>query len=316
MINIPQNLQQAIEEEIQRLDWHEVTEAREELTDRYRQHSKPKGPLMTKEAHRLSYVATRMPATFAVCYKVLEEIRQRTFDTPVKSLLDLGAGPGTVMWAASEIFPEIETMTLMEKDMHLIEIGKKFGGTLQANWNMVDLEQIPTLPAHDLITLSYSVGELPLKIIPELIEQCWKATQKILVVIEPGTPQGFERIRTIRSQLIELGAYIVAPCPHALTCPMTGGDWCHFSERVERSFAHRRLKGATLGYEDEKYSYIAVSKTPAQLPESRVLRHPMKHSGHVNLTLCTPEGLKQVTISKRNGEAYKKAKKLEWGSAL
>ena len=97
---------------------------------------------------------------------------------------------------------------------------------------------------------------------------------------------------------------------------MAGGNWCHFAERLPRSSAHRLAKNAELGYEDEKYSYIVFSRTPVRLPDARIVRHPRKHSGHVELELCAPEGLKRETISRKNGDRYKQAKKAEWGDAL
>jgi ribosomal protein RSM22 (predicted rRNA methylase) len=48
-------------------------------------------------------------------------------------------------------------------------------------------------------------------------------------------------------------------------------------------------------------------------PAARIVRHPRKHSGHVQLTLCTAEGLKHPTITKSQKEEYKRARKAEWG---
>ena len=31
------------------------------------------------------------------------------------------------------------------------------------------------------------------------------------------------------------------------------------------------------------------------------------------MELCTPEGLQRRTVSRKEGEAYKEARKLEWG---
>jgi ribosomal protein RSM22 (predicted rRNA methylase) len=320
-MRIPEILQQAIEEEIERIGFRDIVEAREDLTDRYRQGLSKKQNFMMTEAHRYAYLATRLPATYAAIHFVLEEIRGLIPDTPVKSLLDLGAGPGTGIWAACELFPEIEKITLIEKDPNLIVLGKRLGAYSEnkaithADWQTGDLERLKDLPEHDLILLSYSIGELGESTIIPLLDTCWKSTTQVLVIIEPGTPVGFERIRTIRRHVISLGSHMVAPCPHAVACPMPQGDWCHFSQRLERSSFHRRLKGGTLGHEDEKFSYVAVSKTPCVLPQTRVLRHPLKKSGHVCLTLCTSGGIKQEVISKRNPDAYKIARKLEWGSS-
>ncbi len=96
---------------------------------------------------------------------------------------------------------------------------------------------------------------------------------------------------------------------------MKGGDWCHFAERVARTSLHRKIKGGSLGHEDEKFSYVIVSKTQGNLPPARILRHPLKHPGNITFTLCAQEGLKQEIVSKRTPDKYKKARKLEWGDA-
>lgn len=85
---------------------------------------------------------------------------------------------------------------------------------------------------------------------------------------------------------------------------------------MERSSLHRRLKGGTLGYEDEKFSYVAATKKPFSLPTSRILSQPSRHSGHVELKLCTPEGVQQPTISKKMGSLYKQARKADWGDVF
>ena len=312
-------LRQALELELNTSKWHQLVEAREDLTHRYRHPSDKKQNFMTTEAHRDAYLAVRMPATYAVIQRVLQEILRRTGVENVKTLLDLGAGPGTAMWAAYQVFTTLESLTLIEQDAHLIKLGQrlmKHNSALNPTaitWQAQDLLNAPFFEPHDLIILSYSVGELAEEKVPTLIQKCWEATERYLVVIESGTPQGFERIRAIRSRLIDLGAHLLAPCPHALACPMMGGDWCHFAERVERSSLHRRLKGGSLGHEDEKYSYVIFSKQAYPLPQGRVLRHPLKRSGHIHLHLCTPSGLKQEVVSRKTSEAYKQARKVEWG---
>ena len=297
----------------------QLTDAREELTSRYRN---PSGsPLINTDAHRQAYVFSRMPATYASLNSSMLAIKERG-DFEIKTVLDLGAGPGTAMWAACENFSSIEKVTLLEKDTALSAIGKRLAKESEldsirlANWIEGDLELIKELPPHDLVILSYSIGELKARVMLPLIEICLQAANQLLLIVEPGTPVGFERIRLIRQHLIGLGSHLVAPCPHHNACPMTGGDWCHFAARVERTSLHRKLKGGSLGYEDEKFSYIAASKERVDQPEARILTHPMRHTGHVNLKLCTAEGVKQTTVSKKMGALYKQVRKAEWGDSF
>jgi ribosomal protein RSM22 (predicted rRNA methylase) len=180
-------------------------------------------------------------------------------------------------------------------------------------WKIEDVVQSQEFGAYSLVILSYMIGELANESLELLLQKAWDSASEVLVVIEPGTMHGFERIRKAREWLIKQGGFLVAPCPHHGACPIPKGDWCHFSVRLERSSLHMVLKDASLGYEDEKFSYVVASKKPVELPQARILRHPQHHSGHIDLTLCAQEGLIKKTVSKRHGEAYKKARKAEWG---
>lgn len=315
-MQLPDSLQVAIEKMSESFGVHELKKAREELSQRYRGSSSEQ--LMKTEAHRHAYIISRLPATYAALQQVFKAIRERA-DLPIKSVLDLGAGPGTGVWAACDHFPEIEQAILVERDVSLIAMGRQFAELSEhrairgAQWKESDLEKLVDLPLSDLVILSYSIGELKPESMISLMNLCWKSAKQICVVVEPGTPVGFERIRLIRRKLIDWGAHLIAPCPHHLDCPMAGGDWCHFSARVERSSLHRRLKEGSLGHEDEKFSYVAATKKSFLLPPSRILRQPLRHSGHVVLKLCTTEGVQQPTISKKMGDLYKQARKAEWG---
>ena len=96
---------------------------------------------------------------------------------------------------------------------------------------------------------------------------------------------------------------------------MTGADWCHFAARVERSALHRRLKGGALGHEDEKFTYVAVSRVPVVPVPARVVRHPLRRPGHAALELCTPTGLVRRAVTKRERQAWRAARRARWGDA-
>lgn len=320
---LPDDLKAGIKTLLNKMPKGVVVKAAADLSNRYR--SKGRDTIvdfMNSEAHRLAYLAVRMPATYAVVCRVLQECKDRMPDFIPETLADIGAGPGTASWAAIEVFPEIKRLALYERDRDLAKIGSSLMQSSsqrvfkKASWSAVDLLETINIAKCDMMVLSYVIGELPISIARQIIKSVWETTGKVLVIIEPGTPHGFSRIVELRSLLIDLGAHLVAPCPHHRACPMQGGDWCHFACRLERSSLHREVKDVEMGYEDEKYSYVVASKDPVTLPEARVLRHPQGHSGHVDFVLCSQTGLEKRVISKRMGDTYKRARKLSWGDVI
>jgi ribosomal protein RSM22 (predicted rRNA methylase) len=236
-------------------------------------------------------------------------------------LLDLGGGPGTSAWAAVEVFPSLEHVTIVERDAHMVAIGKRLAtssgsATLRnAEWIEADLKNMPESRESDLVVISYALGELGAERTEEITRAGWKLAAKALAVIEPGTVRGFGHVLAARTTLISAGAPLVAPCPHEAECPMAAaGDWCHFAQRVERTAEHRRLKSAELGYEDEKFSYVAAARMPFVRPEARMVRHPQKRSGHVELTLCTAQGLQRRIVGRSEKRLYRAAREAQWGS--
>lgn len=293
---IPEALREAIEQELNRYPFSKMKAARETLTAKYQRGLDHR---LSSDEERAAYIATRMPATLAALTKVLEPI-----DLQDKTLLDLGAGPGTAYWAA----PACKHITHIEHDASMIALAKRLASHSPHTWLTGDFKTL-AFPATDVALFSYSFNEA-LDI--GLIEKAWEAAN-LIVIVEPGTPRGYQHILQVREKLLSLGAHLVAPCPHSKACPLVPPDWCHFAVRVARHKWHKELKEGTLGYEDEKYSYLIASKTPSEPYYGRILRAPERHSGHLKLRLCTQEGIQEPTLSKRDGEPYRQAKKLEWG---
>ena len=138
---------------------------------------------------------------------------------------------------------------------------------------------------------------------------------KMVMILEPGTPVGYKKLMKMREILIKLGGSVVAPCPHNKICPIQGSDWCHFSQRLPRTSLHRLVKSGSLGYEDEKFSYLVVSKKNHTQQGERVLRHPLQRPGYIEWEACTSsKGLIHRKVLKRDKEAFNNVKKLFWGS--
>lgn len=299
---LPTELRQAIEDEASRIHPRDLAQAASELTASYRESGRAR---LATDAHRAAYAVVRMPATYAAIAAVIREAR--TSVPSIESALDIGAGPGTVAWALSGL----KRLTLIESNPGFITLGRKLG--TPGKWIELDLRDARELPPHDLVICAYSMGELDEATRVGVTRMAWRASIKALAVIEPGTPAGFARIRSIRDELIRGGATIAAPCPHDGACPMPSDDWCHFAQRVERSTRHRRMKAGTLGYEDEKFSYVIATRKARSSDEPRVLRHPHAHPGYIQLALCTKEGLAKATVTRSRKEQYSKARKLRWG---
>jgi ribosomal protein RSM22 (predicted rRNA methylase) len=320
-VQLPEDLLAAIQREVGRADPSALARASQELTRSYKAGTYSQPPIQSA-AHRAAYLTVRLPATYAANWRVLTEIRWLAPRVDIRSVLDLGAGPGTAVFAAAEIFPELQQATELESSDAWLKLGKQIAADSphsvlrEAEWIRQDLQSKFDASPHDLVAISYALGELAAEAAEALLDRAWGFAKQFLVIIEPGTPRGFSVIHRARAAMISAGAHILAPCPHSRACPMAGTrDWCHFAQRVERSSQHRKLKGAALGYEDEKFSYVIASRNSFPPVAARIVRHPQKHSGHVGLILCGPQGLETKTVTRSDKQNYKLARQAQWGEA-
>lgn len=253
-----------------------------------------------------AYALTRMPATYAALTAAL-----RWVPGPFDSILDLGSGTGAAAWAAAAVL-DVDEITLVETNPEMRRAGESLAPQ-RAHWRGGDFRNLAGFAPHALVSFSYSLGELPEREALETVRRAWSLAQRALVVVEPGTPKASAFILKVREVLLAEGAHIAAPCPHALACPLRPPDWCHFAVRVERMRLHRLLKGGDLGYEDEKFSYVAAVREPVLADAARILRHPWQEPGAITLQLCAPEGLTTRTVTKREKSVFRLARKASWG---
>jgi len=298
----------------------ELQAAADLLSRRYRSETRD-GRLHVSDASAAkAYLATRLPATYAAIRKAISDVAEAGGGSP-KSLLDVGAGPGTALWAAMEEWPDIEQAALIETSSAMREAGERLAQELapvRLSWRDLAVEGgLPGIERADLVTLCYVLDELEPAAAEVLVGRLWSLTKATLLVVEPGTPAGWRRILKARQRLIQAGAHILSPCVHQLSCPIAEPDWCHFSRRVARSRLHRLAKGGEVPWEDEKFIYLAASRDAAELRGSRVLAPAKAASGMVRLKLCSPAGkVEERLVTRREGAAFKIAKRLDWGDLL
>lgn len=308
---LPPPIQAAIDELVRGSNRARLEAAATRLTAVYREGGAAR-PAKTRE-DVVAYVAQRAPATYAATLAALGSVREQRPGWSPRSLLDVGAGPGVAAWAARAVWPELERVVLVEAEPAMIALGRELG-LADAEWVRADLAAAEG--TFELVLASYVINELPAGSVDEATARLWDRTGDTLAIVEPGTPAGYRRVLDVRRAVLAAGGFTVAPCPHDETCPLEPPDWCHFSARLPRAEAHRAVKAVSRGFEDEKFSYVALTRERHPRADARIIRRPQIRPGHVLLTLCEPEGIRNAVVSKRDREAYRAARKAAWGDAL
>ncbi|KIZ46878.1 MULTISPECIES: small ribosomal subunit Rsm22 family protein [Rhodopseudomonas] len=268
----------------------------------------------------LAYAASRMPATYAAVTACLNALLELRPDFVPASLLDCGAGPGTASWAAAEAFDSLRGFELIDANAALRELALQLAQHSRlAAMRYQRGEALALLAAAepaDLVIASYVINELSETGREKFAELAWRKTVDTLLIVEPGTPAGHARVLALRRQLIAQGARVIAPCPHDDACPLVAPDWCHFTQRLPRSRVHQQLKAAELPYEDEKFSYVALTRAPLPQRPARVLAQPELTKIAVTAKLCTERGVVRAVAPRRDKARYAQFRKLRWGDAL
>jgi ribosomal protein RSM22 (predicted rRNA methylase) len=273
------------------------------------------------EADALAYALARMPATYAAVSASLNALCEIRPDFAPTSLLDVGAGPGTATWAAAEAFPSLTSFALLDANSALralaLDLGRDSTRLRKMTYQHGEVRAaLAGSEAADLVVASYMIGEISDAERTALADLMWAKTRDTLLIVEPGTPAGYGRIITLRRQLIAAGAHVAAPCPHDGECPLAAPDWCHFTQRLPRSRAHKQLKSAELPYEDEKFSYVALTRAAVATHPARVLAQPVVTKVAVTARLCTDQGILNAVAARRQKAVYQRFKKIAWGDAI
>jgi ribosomal protein RSM22 (predicted rRNA methylase) len=290
------------------------------LTEAYRSRGSPD---LQGEGRIAAYLQVRMPATYAAILAVFRAVSLRVPSWAPASVLDLGTGPGTALYAARVVWPSIERMTGVDRAPAILEaareIARRSGDEVAAatTWIEAGFEVGTTIEPYDLVVCSYAFGELRPEQRRDAIARITDVPGAIAVIVEPGTPRGYDVVIEARTALLERGWHVLAPCPTEARCPMKllPERWCHFSTRLERDRAHRDAKGGTLPFEDEKFSYVAMGPEPHPAA-ARVVGHPRQHGGFVELELCSENGIESRIVSRKHGGRYAEARRLRWGDEL
>lgn len=268
-----------------------------------------------------SYLVTRLPATFAAVSRVLEEAASLRPGFAPASLLDAGSGPGTASWAAAGVWPGLRHVTFLDNAPEFLKLAAGLAShgpepLARAGAVAGSIEATPEGLRADLVVAAYALAEIPLPRITAAAGKLWASSGSMLAIVEPGTPAGFARIRAVRELLLGQGAVPVAPCTHALACPIQGDDWCHFSVRLARSRAHMHAKAASVPFEDERFAYLVLAREGAPSNLARIIAPPVHAKPGVSLRLCTEGRIETRHVARRDKASYKLARRLDWGGIM
>lgn len=297
-----------------------------------------------EEKIALTYLIYRMPATSQVIDYVLSQLK--IFDeNDIKTVLDLGSGPGASIIPLMDNFPSLENITLIEEQSSMINIGREFikilkdrgfnidDGTNKLGSNHTDIKYVKRSVNSlksvdndgklvDLILSSYMINEFTQKEVDEFFRLIKESKFKYFISIVPGTPHHFKILDYLRKNFLKNDYFeIIAPCTFTGICNLEE-DWCHFAKRVNRSSTLRSIKEGELSYEDEKFSYLII-KNKLYTEDSkcedkkRIIRHPEIRKGLIKFKTCSREGIGEIVLTKgKDKEKYKASKDLGWGDMI
>ncbi|MFH9659766.1 small ribosomal subunit Rsm22 family protein [Streptomyces sp. NPDC017248] len=313
-------LRAALAELLDGLPARETAAAVDRLIAHYRGDTPTHAPILRDRADVAAYAAYRMPATFEAVRSALAAFAAAVPGWSPAGHTDVGGGTGAATWAVTATWPGGRPVTVLDWAEPALALGRELAAArpalTDARWRRARIGADLTLDDTDLVTVSYVLNELTQTDRAALVDAAARAARSV-VIVEAGTPAGYARVIEARDRLIRAGFRIAAPCPHSAACPIAPGtDWCHFAARVGRSSLHRQVKGGSLAYEDEKFSYVAATRLPAAPAAARVVRRPQIRKGQVLLDLCeSGERLDRTTVTKRHGDLYKAARDAAWGDA-
>ena len=153
-----------------------------------------------------AYLTARMPATYAALGRVFSQVAAIAEGFTPRSILDVGAGPGTATWAALQRWPEIAKVTMIEADARFVGLAGELAAASEipvlAAANIIKAKLSDTTTKAEMIIAAYVFAELEERAAGEAALKLWAQAEHMLVVIEPGTPRGFARIRNARAALV------------------------------------------------------------------------------------------------------------------
>ena len=329
-VNLPGPVASAVSNIISRSDIRAISVNASKLHERYMHpDEEQKRPHIQKPADALAYLSMRFPATYAQIYSALSQIQDRVSNWQPKTLLDIGCGPGTGIWAAKALWPDLQSATGVDRDSHFLSLAEEIAYDAKEDitvdlvpQTIVQWTTTPVSKTYDLIIVANVVNELTKDAKEQLLETLVKRSSGIVLVLEPGTPRGFGVIQSV-AEKISPNVSLIAPYIHG-TFIASDDYWIHFPQRFIRLDFQRRIrqsmrKNALMAsdWEETKFSYVACGNVPVEKKFwGQSVGGIEKYRGYLVIPVLTADGIIKTRVMKRHKEKYAMYKNLRWGELI
>ena len=261
--------------------------------------------------HAVAYSLYVAPLTHARMNLLLPELPIRA-PAPARPfrILDLGAGTGAASWPAlaraaaaghaALSLDACDTSRAALRSLHdvfnLLRPAAFPAALLRTHLAPAQDLDLPAA-AYDLVILHYVLNELPPDVQKAVLAKAaqFLAPDGVLLLCEPLVRSDGDLLQAWRAYALgDLGLHLLAPCPHALACPLR--EPCH----AVRSFPLPRslqIANTTLRRDLRHlaFTFLALSKAAApDAPQNpipaRVVAPPTFAKGQTLYPACLPDG--------------------------
>jgi hypothetical protein len=222
---------------------------------------------------------------------VLAELRRLNWMPPASKVLDWGCGSGVAGRVVCEFFG-IKTRRVFDRSELAMDYadGQRWQGEPPG-----------------LLVLSHVLNEIG--VVPAVVDSA-----DAVLWVEPGTFADSRALIVEREKLLR-SFRIVAPCTHRERCGIAGNDWCHFFAKPPTGIMAdpnwvRFAQRAGIDLRSVPYSYLVLDRKSSATGGARIIGEPRLYRGYARLLSCRSDGIREVTIQKRDDpELFRRLKK-------